>query len=196
MGSSDKPVIIVGSALVALLLIVGFKTFIGIKDKHHQGQPEAGYTAKPEKEKAAPVKADAAAPAAAAPAAAATVDGAAPTAGAPVDNATLVTAGDVAKGKKRFRRCAGCHSYKSGEPSKIGPNLYGLVGRDVASQLDYAEKYSAAMKAKGGKWTLEELSAFITNPKKALPGTGMIFAGLKKDQQRANLLAYIKTLSD
>jgi len=190
MGHSDKPLFVVGSALVALLLIVGFNTFMDIKDKHHEGQPEAGYTL--QAEEAAPAKTAAATETTTATANAAPKAGA----GATADLATLVAAGDVAKGKKRFARCSSCHSVKKGAPSKTGPNLYGLVDRDVASVSDYADKYSDAMKAKGGKWTLEELSAFITKPKQALPGTKMIFPGLKKETQRVNLLAYIKTLSD
>ena len=185
MGHSDKPLFVIGSALVALLLIVGFNTFMDIKDSHHRDQPEDGFTLAT-KEAAPAADADAKA------------DSAAPKAdaGAQVDVVALVASGDVAKGKKRFGRCKACHSTKKGAPPKIGPNLFGVVGRDVASQPEYAGKYSAAMKAKGGKWSLEELSAFIANPKKALPGTAMIFPGLKKDTQRANLLAYIKTLSD
>jgi len=187
MGPSDKPLFIMGSALAALMLIVGFKTFMGIKDSHHKGQPVAGFTAKPEKEEAA--------------APAANADGAAPTAAGPAvataDIAALVAAGDMAGGKKDFRRkCASCHSYKKGEPSRLGPNLYGVVDRARAAQPDYVEKYSDAMKAKGGNWTIEALNAFIKKPKTAVPGTGMSFVGMKKDKDRADLLAYIKTLSD
>lgn len=185
MGHSDKPLFVIGSALIALLLIVGFNTYMDIKDKHHKGQPEAGYTLETADTATASTKVEASA--SAAPEAGA---------GASGDIAALVASGDVAKGKKRFARCVSCHSVKKDAPSKTGPNLYGLVGRDIASVPDYADKYSAAMKAKGGKWTLEELAAFIANPKKALPGTKMIFPGLKKEKQQANLLAYIKTLSD
>lgn len=181
MGPSDKPLYIIGSGLTALLVIVGFNNFLAIQDKHHQGQPETGYTLpKPEAPSVQAANGDAA------PTLAAAGSG---------DLATLVAAGDVAKGKKLFKRCGACHTADKGGPAKMGPNLYGIVGRDIASHTDFSG-YSDALKTKAGTWTLEELSAFIANPKKAVPGTGMLFPGVKKDDKRADLLAYIKTLSD
>ena len=215
MGPSDKSLYIVGSALAALLLIVGFKSFLEIKGGHHDGQPEAGYSLPmPDaEEKAAapapatseatapadaskPAPADAAAAAApATPAVAAPAPAAAPAAADTGDIAALIAAADVNKGKKLFRRCGSCHSSKKGEPPALGPNLYGVVGRDIGSEAAFTG-YSTALKEKPGNWTLESLSAFIASPKKAVPGTRMIFSGIKNDKKRANLLAYIKTLSD
>ena len=80
------------------------------------------------------------------------------------------------------------------EPNKIGPNLWGVVGRPRASEPGY--DYSAAMKAKSGSWTFDELNKFLAGPRNYIPGTKMTFAGLSSENQRADIIAYLHTLSD
>ena len=102
-------------------------------------------------------------------------------------------AGDAAKGEKVFAQCKACHEVEKGV-NKVGPTLKGVIGRPVASVPDY--NYSQAMKdfAKTNPaWTDELFLTYIENPKKVVPGTKMAFAGLKKPEDRANILAYLKS---
>jgi cytochrome c len=104
---------------------------------------------------------------------------------------------DVAAGKQVANKCLACHTLEKGQPAKIGPNLYGIVG-DPAAHMD-GFKYSKAMedkKAAGWVWTFDSLDHFITQPKAEIPGTAMGFAGLPKPEDRANVIAYLNTLSD
>lgn len=101
---------------------------------------------------------------------------------------------DPAKGQASAKKCMACHDLSKGGPNKVGPNLYGVVGRPVASHEGF--NYSSAMKAKGGTWTYEEIDRFITSPKSYVPGTLMAFAGIAQPQERADVLSYLKTLSD
>jgi len=105
----------------------------------------------------------------------------------------LFATASVEKGATVAKKCAACHNFQEGAGNKVGPDLYGVVGRDVASAPGFA--YSAAMKAKGGAWSAEGLNAFLTNPKAAVPGTAMAFAGLPKAAERADLIAYLNSLS-
>ncbi|MEI7598523.1 MAG: cytochrome c family protein [Aestuariivirga sp.] len=101
--------------------------------------------------------------------------------------------GDAAKGEKVFAQCKACHEVDKGV-NKVGPTLKGVIGRNVASVPDY--KYSTAMQdfAKTHPaWTDELFLIYIENPKKEVPGTKMAFGGVKKPDDRANLLAYLKT---
>jgi cytochrome c len=102
--------------------------------------------------------------------------------------------GDAAKGEKTAKMCLACHSL-TGKTNKIGPYLVGVVGRPVATAEGYA--YSDAMKtfgATGAKWDEATLSKYLANPKELVPGNKMGFAGVKKDDQRADLIAYLATL--
>lgn len=110
---------------------------------------------------------------------------------APVDIAPFLASADLALGEATFKKCTSCHTAGKGEPHKVGPNLAGIVGGPHAHAGDYA--YSDAMKAKHGEtWTPQALSEFLTNPKKAVPGTKMAFAGIKKPEERAALIKFLE----
>jgi cytochrome c len=105
----------------------------------------------------------------------------------------LLASSSKEKGEAAAKPCLACHTFEKGTQKPAGPNLYGVVGRDKASAT---YNYSAAMKAKGGKWTFEELNAFLTSPKAFVPGTTMGFAGIPRDAQRADVIHYLQSLSD
>lgn len=99
--------------------------------------------------------------------------------------------GDAAAGQVVFHKCMACHSAKQGE-NKVGPSLYGVVGRPSHSIASY--NYSTAMAAYNVTWDPSTLDHYLTNPRGVVPGTKMIFVGLKSDQDRANVIAYLSTL--
>jgi len=104
--------------------------------------------------------------------------------------AALVAAADVAAGEKVFKKCKACHSLESGK-NRVGPYLTDLVDRDVAASEGF--KYSDSMSELGGTWTYDLLDAFLTKPKDVVPGTKMAFSGLKKEEDRAAVIAYIQS---
>jgi len=97
-------------------------------------------------------------------------------------------------GERTSKKCAACHDFTKGGPNKIGPNLWGVLGRVAGTHEGF--KFSDAMKAFGKTWDYENLNAFVSGPKNVVPGTAMGFAGLKKAKDAANLLAYLRTLND
>ena len=96
--------------------------------------------------------------------------------------------GDAAKGKKVFNKCKTCHSLEAGK-NKIGPSLHGLFGHTAGSAEGF--KYSDAMVESGIVWDAETIELFVTKPKDMIPGTKMVFTGLKKEEQRKDLIAYL-----
>ncbi len=106
----------------------------------------------------------------------------------------LLAKASVDKGKQIARQCEACHTFAKGEPNKIGPNLYDIVG-SARGEDRGGFAFSDAMKKKGGKWTYEELFKFIHDPRGYIPGTLMTFAGIKSPEQRADVIAYLRTLS-
>lgn len=102
-------------------------------------------------------------------------------------------AGDAEAGRKAFRACAACHTVDPGGPSTVGPNLFGVVGRDVAAVGGFA--YSEALRALGGSWTAARLDGLIADPTAFAPGTRMVMK-IGDPKQRADLVAYLGTLRE
>jgi len=111
-----------------------------------------------------------------------------------IDIAALMAIGDLASGKKIFKKCAACHSIIKGGKNKIGPALYNVVERKVGGVADY--KYSKALTAYDKNWTLEELNGFLKKPAKYIKGTKMAYAGLRKEKDRASVIKYLNQNSD
>ena len=110
------------------------------------------------------------------------------------DFAVAIPAADAMAGAAIAERCAVCHDWTKGGPNKIGPNLYGVVGRPRATQPGF--DYSPAMKAKGGVWTYADLYMFLQQPAVFIPGTKMAFAGLPRSQDRLNVIAFVRMQAD
>jgi cytochrome c len=109
-----------------------------------------------------------------------------------LDLGTRLAAADPAKGRQTAQVCTTCHSFDQGQ-DRIGPSLWGVVGRPVASRKTFT--YSSAFAAQTGAWTYDRLDNYLTNPAKAVPGNKMGFAGLHRAEDRANVIAFLSTLS-
>ena len=118
---------------------------------------------------------------------------AAPASSEPIEK--LLQTASVEKGAASAKKCAACHTFEKGGPNRVGPNLFGVLNEPKAAPTR-GFNFSAAMKAKGGTWTDDDLNKFIANPKGFVPGTAMGFAGIPKDSERADVIAYLHTLSD
>ena len=110
------------------------------------------------------------------------------------DMGTVLAKADVSDGQKVATRCAQCHDWSKGGPNKIGPNLYGIIGRARATHEGFA--YSTAMMSDHSPWTFELLFKYLKMPAAMVPGTKMSFAGLKSAQDRIDLLAYMRSWAD
>jgi len=108
---------------------------------------------------------------------------------------TLLASASIEKGQATAKQCGACHTFEKGGPNRVGPNLWGIVDEERGKGRGNFN-FSAAMKAKGGKWTIQELNTFIQNPKAAIPGTNMTFAGISRDSTRADVLAFLNSLAD
>lgn len=102
----------------------------------------------------------------------------------------LMKMADIDRGAKIFKKCSSCHNIGKGEGAKVGPNLYGVVGRTKGVFPGFS--YSEGLKTKGGIWDRESINQFITKPKDYISGTKMAFAGLKKPQDRADVILYLE----
>jgi cytochrome c len=118
--------------------------------------------------------------------------GAAAPAEVPIEN--LLASASPEHGGQVAKECELCHNLGKGQGAKIGPDLYGVVGRPVASVSGF--NYSAPLKAKGGTWTFDALNTWLTNPRADVPGTAMTFAGISSEHQRADVIAYLNSNSD
>jgi len=110
------------------------------------------------------------------------------------DIMALLASASISDGKKIFKKCAACHSIAQGGGNKIGPALWGVIGRQSGSLVDY--KYSKALIAHKKEWTFEEMNSFLIKPKDWIKGTKMSFAGLKNEKDRASVILYMNAQSD
>lgn len=165
---------IAGAVLGTLLLVLGLKNLSGVVF-HNEAPEKPGFMIAAAEADTGGAKAADAAPAAAI--------------------GTLLASADKAKGEATAKACAACHDFTKGGPNKVGPNLWDVVERPIASEAGFA--YSEALKADSGKkWTYDDLNLWIHSPTTYAKGTKMSFSGIKKDQDRANVIAYLASLSD
>ncbi len=119
--------------------------------------------------------------------------GQAASAAAEIPLAALLAKASADKGQGIAKKCGQCHTFNKGGAKRIGPNLYGIVGRALGAVGGFA--FSKGLKAKVGDWDYQSLDKFIAKPKDFIKGTKMAFPGIKKPQQRADLILYLRTLS-
>ena len=111
-----------------------------------------------------------------------------------VDINQLLALGDLVHGEKVFKKCSACHMIASEGKNMIGPNLWGVIGRNAGAISDY--KYSKAMIAYGKEWTFEEMNSYLIKPQAYIRGTKMAFAGLRKEKDRASVILYMNSKSN
>ncbi len=169
---------IAGAVLASLLLMAGLRT--GIQIFYPKGDENLS------KGKIVVVSTQTAAPAPSAASAPAEEQD------PPVE--TLLASANPTAGEAAMKQCAACHNWTKGGGNKVGPNLYGVVGRDIGKEPGFT--YSSAVAGKGGKWTFDDLYQWIKNPKGFIPGNKMGFAGVKDPKERANIIAYLDKNSD
>lgn len=123
-----------------------------------------------------------------------TVAGTSPEKKGPAPIESLLATANAQNGAAIFKKCTSCHTAEKGGPNKIGPDLYNIPGAEKGKHAGYT--YSQAMEKKGGTWTYDDLNHFLYDPRGFIPGTKMSFAGLKNDQERADVIAYLRQQSD
>ena len=110
------------------------------------------------------------------------------------DIKALLAMGDISHGEKVFKKCSACHTITQGGKNKIGPALWGVLGRQIGSYPDY--KFSKAMASYGNVWSFEEINSFLIKPAKHIKGTKMAFVGLKEEKDRASVILYLNSMID
>jgi cytochrome c len=116
----------------------------------------------------------------------------APAAEVPIEQ--RLASADVGRGEVSAKKCVACHTFGKGEPNRVGPNLWGIIGRPKASEAGF--NYSAAMKNQKGNWTVQDLDHYLANPRTSVPGTNMTFAGIPRGSERADLIAFLNGKAD